>query len=82
MVDDGPPTKAEVGKGEVLKPIAGPITIEQAFKVDGKKLTVQVTFPGTLGPEVKMDDVVIVANRALITIESKNHKVDKIRGGS
>lgn len=62
-----------------LKPIKGPVTIEQGFKVDGEKVTVRVQFPAQVADEIGMENVVFAANRAIVTLESKNHDISKIR---
>ena len=55
------------------------MTIEQVYKVDGKRLSVTVTFPGAVAAEIGMDAVMTAANRAIVAIETKNHKVEKVR---
>lgn len=70
-----PPTP--VGAG--TKKFEGPVSIERSFKVDGKKLTILVTFPGTVVAEVGMETLLMAANRAIVSVESKNHAVDKFR---
>lgn len=62
-----------------VKKFEGPITIEQSFKVDGKKLTVLVTFPGQVVAEFGMEALLTAANRAVVTVESKSHKVEKFK---
>ncbi|HWG90811.1 MAG TPA: hypothetical protein VNZ52_08200 [Candidatus Thermoplasmatota archaeon] len=47
--------------------------------MDGKKLTVLVTFPGATVQEVGMEKLLLAANRAIVTLETKNHQVDKVR---
>ncbi|HVL47999.1 MAG TPA: hypothetical protein VM889_05540 [Candidatus Thermoplasmatota archaeon] len=64
---------------EATKRFEGPVTIEQSFKVDGRKLTVLVTFPGAVAAEVGMEAVVALANRAIVSVETKNHQVEKFR---
>jgi len=64
---------------EEVKPLSGPVTIEQAFNVDGRKLTVLVQFPAAVAKDVGMETLVSAANRALVTIESKTHAVRKLR---
>lgn len=61
------------------EPMKGPVTIEQAFKVDGKKLTVHVKFPKQVADEVGLDNVLVAANRALVTLDTDNHDIKKIR---
>ncbi|MGQ0535473.1 MAG: hypothetical protein ACT4PT_05335 [Methanobacteriota archaeon] len=61
------------------KPLSGPITVERHFRVDGKKLTVQVTLPAGVGAEIGMEHALVAANRCIVSVESKNHKVDAIR---
>lgn len=65
---------------EKTKKFEGPVTIEQAYKVDGKRLSVTITFPGAVAAEIGMEAVVTAANRAIVAIESKNHKIEKVRG--
>jgi hypothetical protein len=62
-----------------MKKFEGPVSIERSFKVDGKKLTILVTFPAPVVQEFGMEAMLIAANRCLVTIESKNHAVDKFR---
>lgn len=64
---------------EPLKKIEGPITIEQPFNVDGKRLVVKVTFPATIASEIGMEAMFAAANRCLVSVESKTHKVEKPR---
>jgi len=66
-------------KGEQTKKFEGPVSIERSFKVDGKKLTVLVTFPAQVVQEVGMEALLMAANRAIVAIDSKNHAVDKFR---
>jgi len=70
---------AEAPKGEQTKKFEGPVSIERSFKVDGKKLTILVTFPAQVVQEVGMEALLVAANRAIVTIESKNHAIDKFR---
>lgn len=65
--------------GEATKKFEGPVAIERSFKVDGKKLTILITFPASVVAEVGMEPMVMAANRCIVTIESKNHAVDKFR---
>ncbi len=62
-----------------LKPIKGPVTIEQGYEVDGRKVTIRVQFPAQVAEEIGMENVVFAANRAIVTLESKSHDIDKIR---
>lgn len=64
---------------ETTKKFEGPVAVERSFKVDGKKLTILVTFPAAVVAEVGMEPLLLAANRAIVTIESKNHAVDKFR---
>ena len=64
---------------EAMKKFEGPVTVERSFKVDGKKLTVLVTFPAAVVQEVGMEALLLAATRAIVTVESKNHAVDKFR---
>lgn len=69
---DAPPAEA-------TKKFEGPVSIERSFKVDGKKLTVLVTFPAATVAEIGMEPLLMAANRAIVTVETKNHTVDKVR---
>lgn len=74
--------RCRFGRGveeEKTKSFAGPVTIERSFKVDGKKLTVLVTFPATAVQEVGMEALLMASNRAIVTVDSKAHKVEKFR---
>ncbi len=62
-----------------MKKFEGPITIEHSFKVDGRKLTVLVTFPGHVVAEAGMEMLLAAANRAVVTLDSKSHKVEKFK---
>lgn len=64
---------------EAMKKFEGPVTVERSFKVDGKKLTVLVTFPAGVVAEVGMEALLMAANRAIVTVESKSHAVEKFR---
>ena len=67
------------GEPEQTKKFEGPVSIERSFKVDGKKLTVMVTFPAHVVQEIGMEPLIMAANRCIVTLESKNHAVDKFR---
>jgi hypothetical protein len=71
MADAPPP--------DAMKKFEGPVSVERSFKVDGKKLTIMVTFPAQVVQEVGMEQLLLAANRCIVTIESKNHAVDKFR---
>lgn len=64
---------------EELKKMEGPITVEQPFNVDGKRLLVRVTFPGAIAMDIGMEAVYACASRVLVSVESKTHKVEKPR---
>jgi hypothetical protein len=66
---------------EPLKKMEGPITVEQPFTVDGKRLVVLVTFPAAVAAEVGMEPLLLAANRCLVNIDSKTHRVEKVRSG-
>lgn len=65
--------------GDETGPPKGPVKVEREFKVDGKKMTVLVTFPAQVAEEVGLDNVLVAANRAIVTLDNKNHEVEKIR---
>lgn len=66
-------------EGEKTKKFEGPVAVEQTYKVDGRQLKVIVTFPGAVASEVGMEAVLLAANRMILTLESKNHKIEKVR---
>lgn len=74
-----PPATPASPDAEPTKRFQGPVTIEQGFRVDGKKLTILVTFPAQVAQEVGMEALTLAANRAIVSIETKNHAVEKIR---
>ena len=70
---------AEEPRPEGLKRVEGPITIEQPFTVDGKRLLVTVTFPAAIAADIGMEAMFLAANRCLVKVESKTHKVERPR---
>lgn len=66
-------------QGEKTKKFEGPVSIERSFKVDGKKLTILVTFPAPVVAEVGMEQLLMAANRCIVSIESKNHAIEKFK---
>lgn len=76
---ESPESPAPAKSGEEMKKFEGPVSIERSFKVDGKKLTVMVTFPAAVVQEMGMEQLLMAANRAIVSVESKNHAVDKFR---
>ncbi len=77
-LSDPSPSDLSEGTGEP-GPIKGPVKVEQTFRIDGRKLTVLVTLPSQVADEIGMEAAVLAANRAIVTIESKNHEVKKVR---
>jgi hypothetical protein len=73
------PTESKAPAAEATKKFEGPVTVERSFKVDGKKLTVLVTFPAAVVKDVGMEQMLLAANRAIVTLDSKNHAVDAFR---
>lgn len=65
--------------GDETGPPKGPVKVEREFKVDGKKMTVLVTFPAQVSEEIGLDNLLVAANRAIVTLDNKNHDVEKIR---
>jgi hypothetical protein len=65
--------------GEETGPPKGPVTIEQPFKIDGEKLDVLVKFPAQVSEEIGMDNLLVAANRAIVTVDTDNHDIEKIR---
>jgi hypothetical protein len=64
---------------EPLKKMEGPIVVEQPFNVDGKRLLVKVTFPAPIAAEVGMEALLVAANRCIVSVESKTHRIEKPR---
>lgn len=64
---------------EQTKKLEGPIVVEQPFNVDGKRLLVKVTFPAAIAHDVGMENLFMAANRCIVSIDSKTHKVEKPR---
>lgn len=62
-----------------MKSFEGPITIERSFNVDGRKLTVRVTFPGPVVKEAGMERLLTAANRAVVSLDTKSHQVEPMR---
>lgn len=77
MVDvDAPDPDAS---GEETGPPKGPVTIEQPFEIDGRKLDVLVKFPAQVSEEIGLDKLLVAANRAVVNVETNDHDVEKIR---
>jgi hypothetical protein len=79
MAEQPLPRAGEGAPAGDMRKMEGPITVEQPFNVDGRRLIVQVTFPGVIAKDIGMEAVLVAANRCLVSIESKTHKVDKVR---
>lgn len=73
------PTESKAPGVEATKKFEGPVAIERSFKVDGRKLTVLVTFPAAVVKEVGMEQLLLAANRAIVTLDSKNHAIEAFR---
>lgn len=65
--------------GEESGPPKGPVKVEREFEVDGRKLTVLVTFPAQVSEEIGMDNILVAANRAIVTLDTNSHEIEKIR---
>lgn len=86
-MDEAPRAGPRAGEGagtgsEPLKKLEGPITVEQPFTIDGKRLVVMVTFPAAIAKDIGMEALFAAANRCLVNVESKNHRVEKVRTGA
>lgn len=64
-----------------LKPLEAPIIVERSFLVDGKKVTVHVTFPAKLGKEVGLENTYACAKGVLVRAESDKAEVKPIKLG-
>ncbi len=78
-MSEQPVSPKEPAAEEATKKFEGPVTVERSFKVDGKKLTVLVTFPAGVVKEVGMEALLLAANRAVVTVDSKSHVIEKFR---
>jgi hypothetical protein len=65
--------------GDETGPPKGPVTIEQPFEIDDRKLDVHVTFPAQVSEEIGLDKILVAANRAVVKIETDDHDIEKIR---
>jgi hypothetical protein len=74
-----PPTPSDEDGEPEREPMKGPVTVEQAFEVDGRKLTVHVKFPKQVADEVGLDNLLVAANRAIVTLDTNDHDIEKIR---
>lgn len=61
------------------KPISGTVSVERVFRVDGKRVTVTITWPATVATEIGMDHVMVAARRMLVEAESSEAKVNPVR---
>jgi protein-disulfide isomerase-like protein with CxxC motif len=61
------------------KPLSGTVAVERAFRVDGKRVIVRITWPATVAAEIGMDHVMVAARRMLVEAESGEAKVSPIR---
>jgi hypothetical protein len=64
-----------------LKPMEAPITLEKNFLVAGKRITVQVVFPSSLGKQIGLENAYAAAQSALVRVESKHAAVKELRLG-
>ncbi|MBW3583137.1 MAG: hypothetical protein KY455_08580 [Euryarchaeota archaeon] len=73
--------KGSTSAKEGWKPLASSFTVEKAFRVEGKKVTVRATIPATVGKELGMETVLAIAGRLIVDIESKQAKVVPLKLG-
>ncbi len=65
------------------KLLEAPIIVERSFLVDGKKVTVHVTFPAKLGKDIGLENTYACARGVLVDVDSDKAKVKPIKlGGS
>jgi hypothetical protein len=64
-----------------MKPLEAPIIVERNFLVDGKKVTVHVTFPAKLGREIGLENTYACAQGVLVKMESSKAKVKDLKSG-
>ena len=70
-----------VDKDDSPKPLEAPIIVERSFLVDGKKVTVHVTFPAKLGKEIGMENTYACAQGILVRAESTRAQVKELKAG-
>jgi len=63
----------------VPKPLSGTLSVERVFRVDGKRVTVRITFPATVAAEIGMENLMVAARRLLVDAESNEAKVSPVR---
>lgn len=64
-----------------LKPMEAPVTLEKNYLVGGKRITVQVVFPSSLGKEIGLENSYTAAQRAIVRVEGKNVTVKELKLG-
>lgn len=64
---------------EELRKLEAPITVEQPFTVDGKRLIVHITFPASIAHDIGQEHLLVAANRCIVEVDSKHHRVEKVR---
>ena len=66
---------------ETSKPMVAPITVERSYRVGGKKVVCQVTFPAAIAKEIGLENMYLCAQRILVRLESKDTKISELKLG-
>lgn len=66
---------------EAGKPMVAPITVERSYRVGGKRVVCQVTFPATIAGEIGLENMYLCAQRVLVRLESKEAKIQELKLG-
>ncbi len=64
-----------------LKPLEAPITVERNYQVAGKRITVQVVFPSSLGKLIGLENSFTAAQAILVRVEGKHVEVKELKLG-
>ncbi|HLE48055.1 MAG TPA: hypothetical protein VI818_07140 [Candidatus Thermoplasmatota archaeon] len=66
---------------EETKPMVAPITVERHYQVSGKRLTVHITFPAQIAKEIGLETMYLCAQRVLVSLDSKEHRIKELKLG-
>jgi hypothetical protein len=65
-----------------FRALEAPIIVERNFLVDGRKITVHVTFPSRLGKEIGMENTYACAQGVLVRVDSAKATVKELKRGA
>ena len=63
------------------KPMVAPIMVERSYRVGGKKVVCQVTFPAAIAKEIGLENMYLCAQRILVRLDSKDAKIQELKLG-